>query len=225
MSRSPRLGRTPKVRRMIRLAVVVLSCWWCGTVAAENMGVDNTAKNAPITFQADEVQYDDQFGLTVAKGHVEIAQGTQILLADTVTYNQHTDTVTASGHVSLMTPDGSVVFSDYMELRNGMNDAFANDVRMLMADRSRLAADAVRRLNGNHTDLRRAVYSPCDLCKDDPTAPPAWQLKAREMTDDKELQRLEFRDATMEVDGIPVFYTPYMSTPISGLPKPMFNRG
>jgi LPS-assembly protein len=198
---------------MIRLAVVVLSCWWCGTVAAENLGVDRNTKNAPITFQADEVQYDDQSGLTVAKGHVEIAQGTQILLADTVTYNQHTDTVTASGHVSLMTPDGAVVFSDYMELRNGMNDAFANDVRMLMADRSRLAADAARRLNGNHTDLRRAVYSPCDLCKDDPTAPPAWQLKAREMTDDKELQRLEFRDATMEVDGIPVFYTPYMSAP------------
>ena len=198
---------------MIRLAVVVLSCWWCDTVVAENLGVDNTTKNAPITFQADEVQYEDQLGLTVAKGHVEIAQGTQILLADTVTYNQHTDTVTASGHVSLMTPDGTVVFSDYMELRNGMNDAFANDVRMLMADRSRLAADAARRLNGNHTDLRRAVYSPCDLCKDDPTAPPAWQLKAREMTDDKELQRLEFRDATMEVDGIPVFYTPYMSAP------------
>jgi LPS-assembly protein len=198
---------------MIRLAVVALCCWWSHTVSAENLGVDSNTKNAPMTFQADEVQYDDQSALTVAKGHVEIAQGTQILLADVVTYNQHTDTVTASGHVSLMAPDGTVVFSDYMELRNGMNDVFANDVRMLMADRSRLAADAARRLNGNHTDLRRAVYSPCDLCKDDPTAPPAWQLKSREMTDDKELQRLEFRDATMEVDGIPVFYTPYMSTP------------
>ena len=61
--------------------------------------------------------------------------------------------------------------------------------------------------------MRRAVYSPCDLCETDPSAPPAWQLKSREMTDDKELKRLEFRDATMEVDGWPVFYTPYMSAP------------
>ncbi|MGA8402429.1 MAG: LPS assembly protein LptD [Stellaceae bacterium] len=187
---------------------------WSTATPAEDFGAGNTAnKNAPMTFQADEVQYDDQLALTIAKGHVEIAQETQILLADTVTYNQHTDTVTASGHVSLMTPDGTVLFSDYMELRNGMNDAFADNVRMLLSDRSRLAANAARRTNGVRTELRRAVYSPCDLCKSDPTAPPAWQMKAREVTDDKDLKRLEFRDATMEVDGFPVFYTPYMSMP------------
>lgn len=213
MSRPSRPGRRRKARRVTRLAAVAFALW-CGGAFAENLGMgDNASKNAPITFQADEVQYDDQLGLTIAKGHVEIAQGTQILLADVVTYNQHTDTVTASGHVSLMTPDGAVVFSDYMELRNGMNDAFADNVRMLLADRSRVAANAARRTNGNRTELARAVYSPCDLCKNNPTAPPVWQLKAREMTDDKDLQRLEFRDATMEIDGVPVFYTPYMTTP------------
>ena len=213
MNRLSRPGRKQKARRAIRLAIVLLGLWGGGALA-ENFGVGgNATKNTPMTFQADEVQYDDQLALTVAKGHVEIAQGTQILLADVVTYNQHADTVTASGHVSLMTPDGSVMFADYMELRNGMNDAFADNVRMLMSDRSRLAANAARRTNGNRTDLRRAVYSPCDLCKDDPSKPPAWQLKAREMTDDKDLKRLEFRDATMEIDGWPVFYTPYMSAP------------
>jgi LPS-assembly protein len=214
MSRLPQIGRKQKSRRVIRLAVAALFGLWCSGAIAANFGVgDNSSKSAPMTFQADEVQYDDQQGLTIARGHVEIAQGTQILLADVVTYNQHADTVTASGHVSLMTPDGTVLFSSYMELRNGMNDAFADNVRMLLADRSRLVANAARRTNANRTDLRRAVYSPCDLCKNDPSAPPAWQLKAREMTDDKDLQRLEFRDATMEIDGVPVFYTPYMSTP------------
>ena len=58
-----------------------------------------------------------------------------------------------------------------------------------------------------------AVYSPCDLCKNDPSAPPAWQLKAREITDDKDLKLIEFRDAMIEVDGWPVFYTPYLSEP------------
>ncbi len=214
MSRFPPTGRKQTARRALRVAMALLFGLWSTATPAENFGAgDSTSKNAPMTFQADEVQYDDQLGLTIAKGHVEIAQGTQILLADVVTYNQHTDTVTASGHVSLMTPDGTVLFSDYMELRNGMNDAFADNVRMLLADRSRLAANAARRTNGLRTELRRAVYSPCDLCKSDPTAPPAWQMKAREMTDDKDLKRLEFRDATMEVDGFPVFYTPYMSAP------------
>ena len=213
MSRSPRNARKHRARRALSAAVALLFALWSGATPAENLGIDHNNKNAPMTFQADEVQYDDAHALTIARGHVEIAQGTQILLADVVTYNQHTDTVTASGHVSLMTPDGTVLFSDYMELRNGMNDAFADNVRMLLSDRSRLAANAARRTNGVRTELRRAVYSPCDLCKSDPTAPPAWQMKAREMTDDKDLERLEFRDATMEVDGFPVFYTPYMSAP------------
>jgi lipopolysaccharide assembly outer membrane protein LptD (OstA) len=192
MSRNASLPRKHNARHVLCLAMLLLGFWWSYALAAAFGSGDTANKNAPMTFQADEVQYDDQLALTVAKGHVEISQGTQILLADVVTYNQHTDTVTASGHVSLMMPDGTVLFSNYMELRNGMNDAFADNVRMLMADRSRLAANAARRTNGNRLELRRAVYSPCDLCKDDPSAPPAWQLKAREMTDDQDLKRLEF---------------------------------
>src|SRR5260221_7379158 len=170
-------------------------------------------KNAPIVFQADEVQYDDQLALTVAKGHVEISQGGEVLLADMVSYNQRTDTITASGHVSLLEPTGEVAFADFMELRDSMNNVFAQNVRRLLADRSRLAANAGRRINGNRFELARAVYSPCDLCKNDPMAPPAWQLKAREISDDKALKLTEFRDPGIEVDGWPVLYTPYLSQP------------
>jgi LPS-assembly protein len=170
-------------------------------------------RDAPALFQADEVEYDEQLGLTVAKGHVEISQGGQILLADTVSYSQRTGAVTASGNVSLVLPTGEVVFAEFVELRDSMNNAFAENVRMLLADRSRLAANAARRLGGNRIELTRGVYSPCDPCKDNPTAPPTWQLKAREVVDDQTLKLLEFRDAVLEVDGWPVFYTPYVSAP------------
>ena len=170
-------------------------------------------QNAPIVFRADEVEYDEQLALTVARGHVEISQSGRILLADTVTYNQRTDTVVASGNVSFSQPTGEIVFADFMELRDAMNEGFAKNVRMLLADRSRLAANTARRTNGNRTELRRGVYSPCDLCKNDPSAPPVWQLKAREIDHDKELQLIEFRDTTMEIDGWPVFYSPYISAP------------
>jgi LPS-assembly protein len=170
-------------------------------------------KNAPILFRADEIEYDEQLALTIARGHVEISQNGQVLLADTVSYNQRTDTVTASGNVSLTQPTGEIVFADFLELRDSMSEGFAKNVRMLLADRSRLAANAMRRTNANHTELVRGVYSPCDLCKNDPSAPPLWQLKARGIDHDKELQLVEFRDAVMEIDGWPVFYTPYLSTP------------
>src|SRR5690349_18888529 len=195
-------------------AILALSLAGGPALAQFTIGGQKKAdKNAPIVFQADEVDYDDALALTIAKGHVEISQGGEVLLADTVSYNQRSDTVTASGHVSLLMPTGEVVFADFMELRDSMNNGFAQNVRMLLADRSRLVANAARRTNGNRMELRRGVYSPCDLCKSDPTAPPAWQLKAREVSDDKELKLIEFRDAVLEVDGFPVFYTPYLSEP------------
>jgi LPS-assembly protein len=216
MTGVPRPRLRWRYKHASRLLVGALLAVWAGLAPADAQlskehGDQN--HNAPIVFQADEVQYDDQLGLTVAKGHVEISRGGEVLLADTVSYNQHTDTITASGHVSLMMPTGEVVFSQFMELRDSMNDAFAKDVRMLMADRSRLAANAARRLNGNLFEFRRGVYSPCDLCKENPSAPPAWQFKARQVTDNRKEKLLEFRDATLEVDGFPVFYTPYLSAP------------
>jgi LPS-assembly protein len=210
----------PRPRRLTRLAVGVLGLLVAlGTAAGQAAAqrpeqlTPKQNRNAPIVFRADEIEYDDQLALTVARGHVEISQNGETLLADTVTYNQRTDTITASGHVSLSQPTGEIMFADYMELRDAMNEGFAKNVRMLLSDRSRLAANTARRTNSNHEELIRGVYSPCDLCARDPTAPPAWRLEAREIDHDEELKLVEFRDATMEIDGWPVFYSPYMSFP------------
>jgi LPS-assembly protein len=184
-------------------------------VASATTAVAQTGKtnNTPVLVTADELQYDQDLGLTVARGHVELSQNDQILLADTVTYNQRTDTVTASGHVSLVQPTGDVAFADFMELRDNFRDGFIKDIRLLLSDRSRLAANSARRAAGSRTEMRRGVYSPCELCAQDPTRPPVWQIKAEQIVDDKELLLVEYRDAVMEIDGIPIFYTPYMSHP------------
>src|SRR6266700_421373 len=217
MTGSSRPGTQLPLRRAtlaVVAAIVALSLAAAPGLAQFTVGGQKKAdKNAPVVFQADEVEYDDQLALTVAKGHVEISQGGEVLLADTVSYNQRTDTITASGHVSLLESTGEVTFADFMERRDSMNTAFAQNVRMLLADRSRLAANTARRLNGNLFELRRGVYSPCDLCKENPSAPPAWSLKAREISDNRQLKIVEFRDVTLDIDGIPIFYSPYLSEP------------
>ena len=202
-------------------------------VAAAPAAAQSTAhaSNKPVLFQADQVEYDQDLGLTVARGHVELDQADQILLADTVTYNQRTDTVTASGHVSLLQPGGDIVFSDYMELQNDMREGFIKDVRILLSDGSRLAANTGRRIEGNRTELRRGVYSPCELCASDPTKPPVWQIEAERVVHDKQEQIVEYHDATMELDGWPIFYTPYFSHPdpsvkrASGFLPPILGTG
>ncbi|HEX7969708.1 MAG TPA: LPS assembly protein LptD [Stellaceae bacterium] len=199
---------------MCRVAVLWLSALLAAaSLPAAAATAERGAGRSPILFSADEVQYDDELGLVVAKGHVEISQNDQVLLADTVTYNERTDTITASGHVSLLQPTGDVVFADFVELHDDMRDGFVRNLRMLMSDRSRLAGNTARRVGGNRLEVRRGVYSPCDPCREDPTRAPIWQIKAEEITHDKELQVVEYRDAVMEIAGIPVFYSPYFSHP------------
>ncbi len=205
------------MRRAAILAFIGISIAFLSPLRAraqeQQKATTNAGAGTPVLVDADELQYDQDLGVIVAKGHVELSQKDQILLADTVTYNQRTDTVTASGNVSIMQPTGDVAFADYMELHNDMRDGFIKDVRLLLSDRSRLAGNTARRAAGTRTEVRRAIYSPCELCAQDPTHPPTWQIKAEQAVDDKQLQIIEYRDAIMEIDGFPIFYTPYMSHP------------
>ncbi len=176
-------------------------------------GAPTTDSNAPVTFTADEVEYDREAGLVTARGHVEAWQGERVLRADEFTYNRETGLATARGNVQLLEADGQVMFADQAELKDQFKEGVLREVRALLAQNVRIAANGVRRTGGTINELSRVVYSSCDLCPTDPLAPPAWQVRARIATQDKELQRLTYRDAVLQVHGVPVFYTPYMSHP------------
>ena len=167
----------------------------------------------PALLTADEVSYDETLGVVVASGHVEISQGQRLLLADTVTYNQRTNVVTASGNVSLLEPSGEVIFADYAELTDDMREGVVRSIRILLTDRSRFAAVSGWRSGGNRTEMRKAVFSPCELCEEDPTRAPLWQIRAFKVVHDQKAQDIEYYDAWLEMFGVPVAYTPYFSHP------------
>ncbi len=165
----------------------------------------------PIEFSADKLSYDSELGIVTASGNVEAVQENRVLRADTITYNQQTDLLTATGNITLLEPSGDVVFAEYMELSGNMKDGIIEDLRLVFSDSSRLAAAGARRSGGVKLDLRKAVYSPCNLCPDEPDRPPLWQVKAAKVVHDKDRQIVEYSDAWLEIAGIPVAYTPYFS--------------
>lgn len=167
----------------------------------------------PVLFKADQIRNEHRLGVVVATGHVEFTQGPRTLLADTVTYNRRTDSVTASGNVSLLEPSGDVMFADHVELSGDLRNGIVENIRIRLSDNSRIAAAGARRSNGNRTDLSKAVYSACKPCEDDPERAPIWQVKAVEVTHDEVAHDVIYRDATLEFQGIPVLYTPYLSHP------------
>jgi LPS-assembly protein len=172
-------------------------------------GKEPITRDQPVAFTADSVSYDRDNGIVTATGHVEAWQNDHVLRADKITFDRNTDVAAASGHVVLLEPDGQVVFSDYAELSEGMRNGVLRGMRVLLAENGKLAANGARRTEGKINELSRVVYSTCDLCKEDPTKPPLWQIRALSAVQDAENKRIEYSDAEVEMWGVPVAYFPY----------------
>ena len=170
-------------------------------------------RDAPVYYLADTVEYDRDRGLVTLTGKVEFWQGARMLLADKVTYDRNSGVAAAIGRVTLLEDDGQTVFADYAELSSGMKDGVMAGMRALLAENGRLAANGARRTDARVNELSRAVYSTCDLCPTDPSRAPLWQLRAREVIQDKDNKRLEYHDAVLDMFGIPVMYTPFLTHP------------
>ena len=163
----------------------------------------------PVAFTADEVQYDRDNALVTATGSVEAWQNDHVLRADKITFDRNTNVAAATGHVVIIEPDGQVLFADYAELTEGMREGVLRGMRAILAENGKLVANGARRVEGKVNELSRAVYTTCDLCKTDPTKPPLWQLRARTAVQDTENKRIEYRDAVLDIYGVPVAGFPY----------------
>ena len=189
-------------------AVALLS-----VVACPARGQDLPSPDIPALIQAQEISFDENLGIVVAKGNVEITQNDRVLQADSVSYNMRSDVVTASGNVRLVEPSGEIIFAEFAEVTGDLREAFIRDIRILMTDNSRLAGANGQRTEGNFTEVNKGVFSPCELCRDDPIRPPLWQLKAERVIHDQEDQTVRYHDAWLEIYGVPVAYTPYFEHP------------
>ena len=179
------------------------------TIKSADTALDKSDKNVVLT--ADSVTRDDINKTISAKGHVEFVQGATMLLADHVIWNENTDVVTATGDVKLVDDQGNIYFGDYLEITDDMRQAFIKNVSALLSDDTRLVGQQANK-DGNVTTINRGIFSPCELCKDDPTKPPTWQIKAVKVIHDSDEKRIYYHDATFEIDGLPVAWTPYFST-------------
>ena len=166
-----------------------------------------------VLMRADNITYDESFGIITARGNVEVSRGKRVLLADTLSYNRRDNVIIASGNVSFLSEDGSVIFSNYMELTGDLKAGAINQIQILFADGSRAAAVSGEMASDGRTEIDKAVYSPCDSCSENRDKAPLWQIKSLKVVHDKSLQRVFYKDAFLEVWGVPVAYVPFFSHP------------
>ena len=199
--------------------------WTCGaailalalTVALAAPGTGHAqglpdAGDGPALLQADEVIFDEKANVIMARGNVEVEQESRILLADTVRYDLD-EAVVSARDVTLLEPGGEVIFADSIKLTDDLRAGSIRSFRMLLKDRSRLAAASAVRVAGTRTIMNKVVFSPCRQCIHHPDGPPLWQIKAQKVTHDQDAKVLTYKHAWMEFFGVPVAYTPIFEHP------------
>jgi LPS-assembly protein len=194
---------------LLAVALPVAARAQLGEVLTGGASRAQTSRDQPVSFTSDTVEYDRENSLVIAQGHVEAWQGDHVLRADKVTFDRNTGVAAAKGNVVLLEPDGQVLFADYAELTQDMKNGVLRDMRAILAQNGRMAANGARRTEGEINELSRVVYSTCNLCAKDPTKPPLWQIRALSAVQDLEHKKIEYQDAVLEMYGVPVAYMPY----------------
>ena len=221
---------------LVMMAVLLPGALWGKTpnlfltpadaLPATKLSIAHQPADAPVTMSADVMGMDENHHIVVAHGHVEVMQGDAIMTADQITYYQDKDLVVAEGNVSMLQPSGDVYFAEKAELKDSMKQAVIDDFKARFIDNSVLAARKAVKVSSAVTKLKTAAYTPCNLCKD---MAPFWQMNASNATVDDLDERVTYRDASMEMFGVPMFYTPYLSHPTpnatgkSGLLTPSYS--
>ena len=136
---------------------------------------NNSSEEIDVYFSAENLTNDSANNTVEASGNVEIIRQNLTLKADKVTYNRATDLITAEGNVVLLEENGNVVFADKVNLKDKIKQAEVNNIKVILLDKTRLAAKSFHKKEDDTKILRNAVYTPCDNCQGQS---PLWQMKA-----------------------------------------------
>lgn len=197
-----------RCHRGLRFALIVAVFLLTGIVqGAAQEAVPLAGSDLPVQFAAKSLTHDDEAQTVTAIGDVELVQDKQVLRADKMVYYLAEDRVAAIGNVSLLDEKGDVHFMEYAEMRNHMKDGVVQGLLSMLADGSRFTAvEAKRTEGGRKTSMKDATYTMCKVCETDPH--PLWQIKADSVSHDTEDKTVRYKNARMELLGVPIAYSP-----------------
>ena len=172
-----------------------------------------------LTVDADEIVYDTDNKSISARGNAKLYYKGKILEADQVIYRSDSERVFAEGHVVLTEPTGEVLHANSLELTDQFHDGFIQSLRIDTVDSTHFVAPRAERVSDRQTIFERGTYTACDACKDDPTKPPLWQVRARRIIHNKLEKVIYYEGATLDLAGTPLVYIPYFSAPDTSMPR------
>lgn len=182
-----------------------------GNAHAQDSVVESETEQPKVVLDADNIYVNEADNTVVAEGNVEAKYEGRVLRSDRLIYDRNTDRVRASGNVVILDTDGTENFADEIETDANLQDGYAIGYSTRIPNGGLAVAESAVRTSEGYNALDKIVYTSCELCDEDDT--PTWALRARRAVLNQEAQMMSYRDAVLEVAGVPVFYMPYFAHP------------
>ncbi len=161
-----------------------------------------------VEFQADQIDYDQDADVITASGNVQVRRGADRLAAERVRWDRKSGRVTAAGNVVIAGADGERAYVDEVEVSENLRDGIVENLLLVTADGSRLAAEQGQREGAVYV-LERAAYTPCRV-EDEHGCPkePSWQIQADRVVYDSASKRVRYTNARVKLLGLPLIPLP-----------------
>ncbi|KEO91969.1 organic solvent tolerance protein [Erythrobacter longus] len=160
------------------------------------------AANEQIEFEANEVEYNAETDVIIAKGQVILRNSRASVRADEVLWDRKSGIITASGAVRFVDKAGNQVFTETVELNDAFEAGAMDDLLIALRTGGRLAARSAERGEDGIVTLNSAAYSACPVTDEDGCArDPSWRITADRVRFDPEESRIRFDGAMLEIFG------------------------
>jgi len=161
-----------------------------------------------LYLEADLIVRDDANKTTTATGEVEVRYNGRTLRAQELVYDETRGVIVARRQVQIIAQDGSSEFADEITLDDEMKAGVAVGFSTRLQPNMKLAAATAVRRNEDINELNRAIYTPCEICVGDKPKTPTWSIRADKVVQDRQRQLVYYRNAVIQVLGVPVLYLP-----------------
>ena len=148
-------------------------------------------------------------GTSSLSGNVHLQSGSRHLRAERLVYDQESEEARAEGDVRLW-DEGVFVGADRVEIALAQERAFAERARFMLRDAHAHGGAARVTLEGpRFVRVEDGRYTTCNPGEE------TWVLEAAALDIDREKQVGTARSVWLRVGGVPVFYAPFLSFPLS----------
>ena len=178
--------------------------------------------DAPVHMTADTLSYDEETGVAVAEGNVELALGTRTMRADRIRYDSMTGEADMSGKVRYKDADEEFAFDRITINLDSETGILYNGTIRISGSSYLIASSKIEKTGKSSFLIEKGMLTTCPC---DPE--PDWKFEVRRARVTLDQYAIA-KDITFRIRGVPVLWLPWGAFPVkltrqSGLLLPNFS--